>query len=196
MRGCTLHQGQHVAASRSPPVTLRTCPTRCLFHLDLETVCANVRCQSNGAVQGKDVFEAFYKKDFAKRLLMERSVSADVEHAMIAKLRGECGAQYTSKLEGMIKDEALSKEVAAAFRASPQATDAAAQPGCGVDMHVRVLTSGFWPSYPVIEANLPPVIRRCAVMSECRAFFAPAASGTRPTMVGRVPTFFQSAAFW
>jgi cullin 4 len=56
-------------------------------------------------VQGKDVFEAFYKKDFAKRLLMGRGVSADVEKAMIGKLKAECGAQYTSKLEGMFKDE-------------------------------------------------------------------------------------------
>lgn len=25
----------------------------------------------------------------------------------------------------------------------------------GVDMNVNVLTSGYWPSYPVVEANLP-----------------------------------------
>ena len=29
--------------------------------------------------QGKDVFEAFYKKDLAKRLLLGRSASADAE---------------------------------------------------------------------------------------------------------------------
>ena len=51
------------------------------------------------------MFEAFYKKDFAKRLLMARSVSADVEKAMLGKLKAECGAQYTSKLEGMATDE-------------------------------------------------------------------------------------------
>lgn len=51
------------------------------------------------------MFEAFYKKDFAKRLLMDKSSSIDVEKSMIAKLKAECGAQYTSKLEGMFKDE-------------------------------------------------------------------------------------------
>ena len=56
-------------------------------------------------MQAKDVFEAFYKKDFAKRLLMDKSSSIDVEKSMIAKLKAECGAQYTSKLEGMFKDE-------------------------------------------------------------------------------------------
>jgi hypothetical protein len=38
-------------------------------------------------IQGKDVFEAFYKKDLAKRLLLNRSASVDAEKAMIAKLK-------------------------------------------------------------------------------------------------------------
>ncbi len=47
------------------------------------------------------MFEAFYKKDLAKRLLLGRSASVDAEKAMIAKLkvrgrapgrRGGCGA--------------------------------------------------------------------------------------------------------
>ena len=25
----------------------------------------------------------------------------------------------------------------------------------GIDMNVSILTSGFWPSYPILEANLP-----------------------------------------
>ena len=36
---------------------------------------------------------------------MDKSSSIDVEKSMIAKLKAECGAQYTSKLEGMFKDE-------------------------------------------------------------------------------------------
>lgn len=37
--------------------------------------------------QGKDIFEAFYKKDFAKRLLLNRSASADAEKSMLLKLK-------------------------------------------------------------------------------------------------------------
>ena len=37
-------------------------------------------------IEGKDVFEAFYKKDLARRLLMARSASADAERTMLAKL--------------------------------------------------------------------------------------------------------------
>ena len=44
-------------------------------------------------IQGKDVFEAFYKKDLAKRLLLGKSASIDAERLMITKLKTECGAQ-------------------------------------------------------------------------------------------------------
>ena len=68
--------------------------------------------------QGKDVFEAFYKKDLAKRLLLGKSASADSEKGMITKLKAECGAQFTNKLEGMFKDCDLSRDIMASFRHS------------------------------------------------------------------------------
>ena len=36
---------------------------------------------------GKDVFEAFYKKDLAKRLLLGKSASFDAEKSMLLKLK-------------------------------------------------------------------------------------------------------------
>jgi len=54
-------------------------------------------------IQGKDVFEAFYKKDLAKRLLLGKSASIDNEKSMISRLKAECGSQFTTKLEGMFK---------------------------------------------------------------------------------------------
>ena len=71
----------------------------------MEGSCCRRGAHVRRRAQGKDIFEAFYKKDFAKRLLMGKSASVDIEKAMIAKLKAECGAQYTSKLEGMFKDE-------------------------------------------------------------------------------------------
>ena len=38
-------------------------------------------------LQGKDVFEAFYKKDLAKRLLLGKSASIDAEKSMISKVQ-------------------------------------------------------------------------------------------------------------
>ena len=102
-------------------------------------------------LSGKDVFEAFYKKDLAKRLLLHRSASTDAEKSMLAKLKGECGAQFTSKMEGMFRDMDLSRDVTTAFR---DACGAGAP--SGVETSVSVLTAGFWPSYPADDVALPP----------------------------------------
>ncbi|MEE6470618.1 hypothetical protein FKM82_009015 [Ascaphus truei] len=67
-------------------------------------------------IHGKDVFEAFYKKDLAKRLLVGKSASVDSEKSMLSKLKHECGAAFTSKLEGMFKDMELSKDVMVQFK--------------------------------------------------------------------------------
>ena len=68
--------------------------------------------------QGKDVFEAFYKKDLAKRLLFSKSASIDAEKSMISKLKEECGSQFTNKLEGMFNDMEISKDIMDAFKQS------------------------------------------------------------------------------
>lgn len=44
------------------------------------------RCQIS-SLTGKDVFEAFYKKDLAKRLLVGKSASVDAEKSMLSKLK-------------------------------------------------------------------------------------------------------------
>uniref|UniRef100_A0A8C5AEH0 Cullin 4A n=1 Tax=Gadus morhua TaxID=8049 RepID=A0A8C5AEH0_GADMO len=69
-------------------------------------------------IHGKDVFEAFYKKDLAKRLLVGKSASVDAEKSMLSKLKHECGAAFTSKLEGMFKDMELSKDIMIHFKQS------------------------------------------------------------------------------
>lgn len=115
-------------------------------------------------MQAKDVFEAFYKKDFAKRLLMDKSSSIDMEKSMIAKLKAECGSQYTSKLEGMFKDEQVSKDIASAFKTSEEYSRLPK----AMDANMRVLTAGFWPSYPVVDMKLPAEIRQCGPPSSRR----------------------------
>jgi cullin-4 len=76
-------------------------------------------------IQGKDVFEAFYKKRLAKRLLLGKCASEEAEKAMIAKLKQECGSAFTIKLEGMFKDMDLSDDV---IEASPPPTTSLPSP--------------------------------------------------------------------
>ncbi|CAN4123744.1 unnamed protein product [Withania somnifera] len=103
-------------------------------------------------IQGKDVFEAFYKKDLAKRLLLGKSASIDAEKSMISKLKTECGSQFTNKLEGMFKDIELSKEINESFKQSSQART---KLPTGIEMSVHVLTMGYWPTYPPMDVRLP-----------------------------------------
>ncbi|KAJ0410485.1 hypothetical protein ATCC90586_000655 [Pythium insidiosum] len=110
-------------------------------------------------IQGKDVFEAFYKKDLAKRLLVGKSASFDLEKLMLSKLKSECGSSFTNKLEGMFKDIDLSRNVMSQFQEHAPSRAALQQLGRTVpDMHVQVLTTGFWPPYAAVELNVPSVL--------------------------------------
>uniref|UniRef100_A0A0L8HIV0 Cullin-4A n=1 Tax=Octopus bimaculoides TaxID=37653 RepID=A0A0L8HIV0_OCTBM len=102
-------------------------------------------------IHGKDMFEAFYKKDLAKRLIVGKSASVDAEKSMLSKLKQECGAAFTSKLEGMFKDMELSKDIMLNFK---HHMPARSQPG-GIDLTVNILTMGYWPTYPHMEVHLP-----------------------------------------
>lgn len=67
-------------------------------------------------LHGKDVFEAFYKRDLARRLLLGRHAAMDVERGMLRRLQVECGSGFTSRMESMFKDMATSKELDQHFR--------------------------------------------------------------------------------
>jgi len=105
----------------------------------------------------KDIFAEFYKKQLAKRLLLARSSSDDAERAMIAKLKLRCGAQFTSKLEGMVTDMNLSSDMQSAF--SEHIRDKEIK--LDTDLSVQVLTTGFWPTYKSDDLNLPSEMLAC-----------------------------------
>ena len=113
-------------------------------------------------INGKDVFEAFYKKDLAKRLLLNKSASFDLEKSMVTKLKTECGAAFTTKLEGMFKDMTLSTETMQSYLKSKHCTeyteDCRARGVPSVGMYVHVLRTGFWPTYPPMDMTLPAVV--------------------------------------
>ena len=95
-------------------------------------------------LQAKDVFEAFYKKDLAKRLLWNRVISMDVERNFVSLLKAECGAGYTAKMEGMFQDMDWSRETMTRYKQStPQEG-----PTDQLDIDIQVLTTGYWPVYP------------------------------------------------
>uniref|UniRef100_A0A667YUH6 Cullin 4A n=1 Tax=Myripristis murdjan TaxID=586833 RepID=A0A667YUH6_9TELE len=63
----------------------------------------------------------------------------------------ECGAAFTSKLEGMFKDMELSKDIMIQFK---QYTQNQSEPS-NIELTVNILTMGYWPSYTPMEVHLP-----------------------------------------
>lgn len=106
-------------------------------------------------IEGKDLFEAFYKKDLARRLLMARSASQDAERNMLTKLRNECGCTFTQNLEQMFKDQEISRDEMTAYR---QSSYNSSRPL--LDLNVSVLSAAAWPSYPETRVNIPPEVAK------------------------------------
>jgi len=77
--------------------------------------------------------------------------SEHTEKSMIAKLKTECGYQWTNKLEGMFKDVQLSRDMMAKFKKEVYDTEKSED----LQLNVNVCTTGYWPSRSVQPSNLP-----------------------------------------
>jgi len=109
-------------------------------------------------LQAKDIFEAFYKRDLAKRLLWNRIVSMDVERNFVSLLKAECGAGYTAKMEGMFQDMDWSRETMTLYKQTDYQDGGSSSYSGGdkVDMDIQVLTTGYWPVYPQFPKLILP----------------------------------------
>lgn len=105
-------------------------------------------------IEDKDVFQKFYSKMLAKRLVNFSSASDDAEASMISKLKDACGFEYTNKLQRMFTDMGLSKELNDAFKDSEQNRAEATKDD--MDFYGLVLANGFWPlQAPTSEFIIP-----------------------------------------
>jgi len=111
-------------------------------------------------LQEKDMFEKYYKQHLSKRLLGDRSQSEDMERKVIQMLKNECGYQFTAKLEGMFKDMNTSGDLNERFQQHMHQMRVAdgATSSITVDLQVKVLTTGYWPTQPSVQCELPPEI--------------------------------------
>ncbi|CAK4030005.1 ubiquitin ligase subunit like [Lecanosticta acicola] len=110
-------------------------------------------------VHGKAVFEAFYKKDLARRLLMGRSASADAERSMLARLKTECGSGFTQNLEQMFKDVELAREEMQSYRQRLE-DRLGYEKGKNIDLSVNILSAAAWPTYPDIPVIIPANVKK------------------------------------
>ncbi|GAA5939450.1 cullin family protein [Sporobolomyces koalae] len=127
--------------------------------------------------QGKDIFEAFYKRDLAKRLLLNKSASFDAERSMLLKLKDECGAGFTQKLEVMFKDMELSSDFMRAYSSKRRASNGSSgkSSASGFDLSVAVISQGNWPTYPAFPIALPAQLS--AALETFKQFYVSKHSG-------------------
>ncbi|VDM51769.1 unnamed protein product [Angiostrongylus costaricensis] len=127
-------------------------------------------------LQEKDVFEKYYKQHMAKRLLLDKSISDDMERMMISKLKTECGCHFTLKLENMFRDKELWATQANHVRLASS-----------IDISVRVLTAGMWPTQSV------PV---CLIFQMFSNFYVSKHSGRKLTLNTMLGTADVKAIFY
>ncbi|XP_034230690.1 cullin-3 isoform X2 [Thrips palmi] len=143
-------------------------------------------------LQEKDVFERYYKQHLAKRLLLNKSVSDDSEKNMISKLKTECGCQFTSKLEGMFKDMTVSNTIMEEFKEHIVTVKTTLH---GVDLSVRVLTTGFWPTQSATPKCSIPTAPRNA-FETFRVFYLGKHSGRQLTLQPQLGSADLNAVFF
>lgn len=120
-------------------------------------------------VQDKDLFERYYKKHLCRRLLMNKSISNEVEKQMISKMKIELGNNFTMKLEAMFKDMTISEELTVGYKRHVE--------GLGdrdpkrIELAINVLTSMTWPMETIggsgeddagrrPKCNFPPAVEK------------------------------------
>jgi cullin 1 len=112
-------------------------------------------------IEDKDVFQKFYSRMLARRLVHSSSSSDDAETSMISKLKEACGFEYTNKLQRMFQDMQISKDLNAGFRDHMQGLGTK-----GLDSSYSILGTGFWPLTPPSTNFNPPE----EVATDCERF--------------------------
>lgn len=106
-------------------------------------------------IEDKDVFQKFYSRMLARRLVHTNSSSDDAETSMISKLKEACGYEYTNKLQRMFQDIQISKDLNSSFKEfEGKLTDSGSQKP--VDAQYSILGTGFWPLNPPNTDFTPP----------------------------------------
>ncbi|KAI0482248.1 Cullin [Xylariaceae sp. FL0804] len=109
-------------------------------------------------IEDKDVFQKFYSRMLARRLVHSNSSSDDAETSMISKLKEACGFEYTNKLQRMFQDMQISKDLNTGFR---EHTKAFTSEKASLDSSYSILGTSFWPlTAPNTTFNPPADIQK------------------------------------
>ncbi|KAH8374438.1 cullin homolog 1 [Drosophila serrata] len=124
-------------------------------------------------IEDKDVFQKYYSKMLAKRLVNHTSASDDAEAMMISKLKQTCGYEYTVKLQRMFQDIGVSKDLNSNFKEYLANKNVTTE----IDFGIEVLSSGSWPFQLSNNFLLPSELERS--VRQFNEFYAARHSGRK-----------------
>ncbi|XP_033248225.1 cullin homolog 1 [Drosophila miranda] len=124
-------------------------------------------------IEDKDVFQKYYSKMLAKRLVNHTSASDDAEAMMISKLKQTCGYEYTVKLQRMFQDIGVSKDLNSNFKEHLLTNNVVSE----IDFGIEVLSSGSWPFQLSNNFLLPSELERS--VRQFNEFYAARHSGRK-----------------
>ncbi|KAF4594550.1 SCF ubiquitin ligase subunit CulC [Ophiocordyceps camponoti-floridani] len=134
-------------------------------------------------LQDRDLFQTYYQRHLARRLLHGKSESHDVEKQIISRMKQELGQQFTSKFEGMFRDLVTSSELTTTYRSHMEAVGDGSRT---IDLVISVLTTNYWPQEVMgrqasVACNFPHDIRRLQASFE--QFYLASRNGRKLTWV-------------
>ena len=106
-------------------------------------------------IDDKDIFQKFYSKNMARRLIFSQLASMEAEESMINKLKQVCGYEFTAKLHRMFTDIGVSNDLRESFNQSLRNKNTQ----LGINFSIYVLQAGSWPlgQSPVTSFALPEI---------------------------------------
>ncbi|XP_042392805.1 cullin-1-like [Zingiber officinale] len=119
-------------------------------------------------INDKVLFAEYCRRKLAWRLLSDKGANEEHEKSFLSKLKRQNGAFFTSKMDRMVKDQTLSRQIQAEFEEYLQ-TYPQANPG--LDLTVTILTSASWPHYRSSHLKVPSEMVRCIQVFE--GFYQP-----------------------
>ncbi|TPX15579.1 uncharacterized protein E0L32_004277 [Thyridium curvatum] len=141
----------------------------------------------------KDMFQRYYQKHLARRLLHNKSENPEVETQMLARMQLDLGKNFTTKFEGMFKDMKNSEDLTSNYQKYVRGLgdlDSSSK----VELGINVLTTNNWPSEvmgrsgdaPKTQCNYPPDIQR--LQKSFFTYYLKDRSGRQLTWVGSAGT--------
>lgn len=136
-------------------------------------------------IDDKDVFQKFYAKMLAKRLIHSQSVSMDSEESMINKLKQACGHEFTSKLHRMFTDVKISNDLNDSF--SDWLKNDKRDLG-GINFNIFVLQAGAWPLAQNLSSpfSMPQILEKSC--SNFESFYNETYHGRKLTFLHHLST--------